>query len=530
MQRSIASFFGKNGSNAAAKPKVIAAVNASENNVDGHAPAEDAMQIVGDGGISLKRAMDAEENNGSPPAKRARVEDTSTKTVPPADATVVPELEAARNGATEVVTEKTAAVMGMQMPTVEQMVSDFCPQSENFHPVKSACWKAGESVPYVALSKTFEAIEATTKRLKIIDILSNLFRSVIALTPKDLICCIYLCTNKIAPDYSGIELGVGEALLIKAIAEATGRSAAAIKTDAESAGDLGTVAQASRMNQRTMFQPPKLTIAKAFGVLKEIASMQGNSSMARKVDKIRGMLAACRDSEAKFIIRSLQGKLRIGLAEQSVLAALARAVVLTPPSGAFPLLVLDARSSMDDSAFAAALDAATLIIKTTYCELPNYDVIVPVLLNDGLEGLPKKCTLTPGVPLKPMLAHPTRGIGEVLKRFDGLHFTCEYKYDGERAQVHLTENGGVMIYSRNSENNTTKYPDIVARIPKVKGQSVRSCILDCESVAWDRERKMIQPFQVLSTRKRKDADAGDIRVQVCLFAFDLLFLNGVVSG
>eukprot|EP00079_Xenopus_tropicalis_P018712 XP_004920869.2 PREDICTED: DNA ligase 1-like [Xenopus tropicalis] len=128
-----------------------------------------------------------------------------------------------------------------------------------------------------------------------------------------------------------------------------------------------------------------------------------------------------------------------------------------------------------------------------------------------------------------MLAHPTKGIGEVLKRFDEAAFTCEYKYDGERAQIHILENGEVHIYSRNQENNTTKYPDIISRIPKIKKESVKSCILDTEAVAWDPEKKQIQPFQVLTTRKRKDVDASEIKVQVCVYAFDMLYLNGEVS-
>ena len=136
-----------------------------------------------------------------------------------------------------------------------------------------------------------------------------------------------------------------------------------------------------------------------------------------------------------------------------------------------------------------------------FSECPCYDQVIPVLLSEGIDGVASKCKLTPGIPLKPMLAHPTKGVSEVLSRFENAKFTCEWKYDGERAQIHLLEDGSIRIYSRNQEDNTTKYPDIIQRFQNCKLDSVKSCVLDSEAVAWDREKKQIQPFQVDVTSK-----------------------------
>ncbi|KAL0966507.1 hypothetical protein UPYG_G00296110 [Umbra pygmaea] len=404
--------------------------------------------------------------------------------------------------------------------------TQYDPSRSNYHPVDHACWGRGQRVPYFAVARTFEKIEDDSGRLRNIETLSNLLRSVIALSPGDLLCCLYLCLNQLGPAYLGLELGVGETVLMKAVAQATGRQLDKIKAEAAEKGDLGLVAESSRSNQRIMFQPASLTAVGVFNKLKDIGNMSGNSAMNKKIDIIKGLFVACRFSEARYIVRSLAGKLRIGLAEQSVLAALSQAVCLTPPGQDFPLAVIDAGKGMSAEKQKAWIEEKSLILKQTYCEMPNYDVIVPVLLKEGIDELPNHCRLTPGVPLRPMLAHPTKGVGEVMKRFDVAAFTCEYKYDGERAQIHILENGEVRIFSRNQEDNTTKYPDIISRIPTVKKECVSSCVLDAEAVAWDREKKQIQPFQVLTTRKRKDVDAADIKVQVCVYAFDLLYLNG----
>ena len=158
-----------------------------------------------------------------------------------------------------------------------------------------------------------------------------------------------------------------------------------------------------------------------------------------------------------------------------------------------------------------------------------------------LNGLRERVKLTPGIPLKPMLAKPTKEIGEVLDRFENRTFTCEYKYDGERAQVHGFRDAAgklnVRVFSRNSEDMSMKYPDLVVQVPRCLGEDVQSFVIDAEAVAWqplhvaraerpDASVGRLLPFQELSRRKRKDVKAEDIKVFVKLFGFDLLYLNG----
>lgn len=383
--------------------------------------------------------------------------------------------------------------------------------------VNDVVWKKGEKVPYLALAKTLQAIEAVSSRLKMIEILSNFLTSVLTLSPDDATSTVYLCLNKLAPDYEGIELGIGDSIIMKSLAEATGRKPAQIKAEVEKKGDLGLVAESCRSNQRIMFPPPILTVPSVFTKLREIALVTGNSSMNKKSDMIKKLIVACRECEARYLVRSLSGKLRIGLAEQSLLVALSQAVVFLEKPG------IDRNSDN----FKTRVSVVESLIKVAQCECPDYAKIIDVILKSGVDSLPEKCKITPGIPVKPMLAHPSKGVEEVLKRFDKNFFTCEYKYDGERAQIHLLqEDKKISVFSRNQENNTTKYPDIGTIMSGVVKSNVTSYIIDSEAVAIDRDTGNILPFQVLSTRKRKDVKEEDIKVKVGVFAFDLLFLNG----
>eukprot|EP00835_Amoeboradix_gromovi_P000981 NODE_38_length_30618_cov_0.377142.p4 type:complete len:433 gc:universal NODE_38_length_30618_cov_0.377142:11753-10455(-) len=167
---------------------------------------------------------------------------------------------------------------------------------------------------------------------------------------------------------------------------------------------------------------------------------------------------------------------------------------------------------------------AESVLKSVYCSCPSFDLIIPLLLDPsvGISLLQDNCVLVPGIPVKPMLAHPTKGIAKVLDRFENKTFTCEYKYDGERAQLHYSKKG-CWVYSRNSENLSDKYPDVLALIPTIT--EAESYILDCETLACD-PIEGIQPFQALQKRKRKNVMLDSIDIPVIVVAFDLLYLNG----
>jgi DNA ligase-1 len=203
-------------------------------------------------------------------------------------------------------------------------------------------WKPGTPVPYAALCTTFSLIEMTSKRLVITAHCSLFLRQVLRLTPDDLLPTVLLMINKLAADYAGIELGIGESLIMKAIGESTGRSLQVIKQDQKEIGDLGLVAVKSRANQPTMFKPKPLTVRGVHKGLMDVATTSGHGAQGRKVDLIKKLLSAAdghasgkvdisKDkggpSEAKYLVRFLEGKLRLGLAEKTILVSLAQAMV-----------------------------------------------------------------------------------------------------------------------------------------------------------------------------------------------------------
>lgn len=198
-----------------------------------------------------------------------------------------------------------------------------------------------------------------------------------------------------------------------------------------------------------------------------------------------------------------------------------------PPGADFPLKSQYELAKLKKEGLADVWSKNEEIVKACFARRPDYNDLVPALLEIGVcDELLIRCGLALHIPLRPMLGNITRDLSEMITKLQGRDFSCEYKYDGQRAQVHCDGRGKVTLFSRHLEVMTDKYPDLVALVPKIRGEGVSSFILEGEVVAIDRETGDLKTFQTLSNRARKDVIIGSVKIDVCLFAFDLMYLNG----
>ena len=311
-------------------------------------------------------------------------------------------------------------------------------------------WKSGTSIPYSAVCDTFEKISEVPERLKKEKLFCNLFRAVVRTCPDDLKTVIYLASNSISPAYEGLELGIGDSLLIKAIVEATGRKKESVEEAYKTTGDLGLVALQSRQSQKTLSfvaKPKPLMANEILEKLIEITKTKGDKAQGRKVNIIKSLMVRCVENEAKFLIRALQGKLRIGTAAQTVLVALGHAFAhpdifkkLTESEGNDRVTTekteakvytegsfLDLYHKISDTPPPEVQklksgkklqqedlkELAVGVVKRAFSECPNYDILAQALLSHPLHSIGKMCSLATGIPVAPMLAKPTKEIGEV---------------------------------------------------------------------------------------------------------------------
>ncbi|XP_057994627.1 DNA ligase 6 isoform X2 [Hevea brasiliensis] len=378
---------------------------------------------------------------------------------------------------------------------------------EKYNPVQHACWSVGEPAPYIHLARTFDLVEAEKGKIKATSMLCNMFRSLLALSPEDVLPTVYLCTNKIAADHENIELNIGGGLVTSSLEEACGAKRSKIRDMYNSFGDLGDVAQVCRQTQTLLAPPPHLLIKDVFSVLQKISVQTGTGSTVRKKSLIVNLMRSCREKEMKFIVRTLVRNLRIGAMMRTVLPALAQAVAMNS-------LV----NSSDEQ-------------KAESLKEKLQDLIVPSLISKGIEFSSSTLSMVPGVPIKPMLAKITNGVSQALKLFQDKAFTCEYKYDGQRAQIHKLPNGTLRVFSRNGDETTSRFPDLINIMKESCKSAAVTFIVDAEVVAVDRKNGCkLMSFQELSSRERGSKDSfiamNDIKIEICVFVFDIMFANG----
>ncbi|PYH93284.1 ATP-dependent DNA ligase [Aspergillus ellipticus CBS 707.79] len=383
---------------------------------------------------------------------------------------------------------------------------------------------------YALLTRAFVLANATTSRIKIVDTLVNFLRVLIESDPSSVLPAVWLATNSISPPYDESELGLGGSSISKALKKIYGLNSQGLKTLYDKHGDAGDVAfEAKKRQSFTLIKPKPLRIKGVYQSLKKIAASKGSGSQETKQRIVEKLLQDARGTEeSRYIVRTLVQNLRIGAVKTTMLIALARAFLYSKPEGAeFSVHPQQDMARLKKEGLSEIYSNAEEIVKASYARHPNYDDLIPCLLEAGVtEELLIRCGLQLHIPLRPMLGSITRDLSEMLTKLQGRDFSCEYKYDGQRAQVHCDAEGHVSIFSRHLENMTEKYPDLVSLVPEIRGEGVSSFILEGEVVAVDQETGELQAFQILTNRAKKNVDIGAIKVNVCLFAFDLMYLNG----
>ncbi len=347
---------------------------------------------------------------------------------------------------------------------------------------------------YAVIAASYQKIEATTKRLEMTDHLVELLKK----TPKQIIArVVYLTQGKLYPDFVGIEMGVAEKLAIKALIRASGGSGSVIQKELQKSGDIGETAeqQLSKRKQSTFFTKA-LTVERVYETLDKLAKTSGSGTVDTKMALLSGLLTDASPMEAKWLIRTVTGNLRLGIADMTVLDALAIAY-----------------GGGKENRYA---------IERAYNISSDLGRVASVVADKGLEGI-EKFQVVVFEPIRPMLAERLGDPTEILDKFGG-KCVVEYKYDGERVQAHKSGDK-VVLYSRRLENISSQYPDAIKLVREQI--AAKDAIFEAECVAMDLESGDMRPFQELMHRRRKYGVEDAIsQYPISLFSFDLLYADG----
>jgi DNA ligase-1 len=279
-------------------------------------------------------------------------------------------------------------------------------------------WPSGTQAPYSFLVHALCTASATRSRIAILNILTNALHALAKYHPPSLLPSLYLLSNSLAPPYVPVELGLGTFIISRAIQHVSGITPAALKRLYNQTGDPGDVAFLAKCSVRTLVPHAPLSIQGVYDTLLSIAHVKGKGAMTQKQAMVEKLLVAAKGEETRYLVRTLSQHIRVGAVRTTVLAAFARALVLTPlpitnstPSAfsytSFPKLVAQAsRASTssyrkrEDSAKTQLLEkfaAAEALLKKVFVRHPNYDHIVSAILEVGLDGLEENVLLSVGM-------------------------------------------------------------------------------------------------------------------------------------
>lgn len=341
------------------------------------------------------------------------------------------------------------------------------------------------------LSEYYEKLEGTSKRLELIDILSKLFKESNA---EEIGKICYLIQGRVAPFFEPIELGMAESMIAQSVSRAFDESKENVLRLYRKLGNFGLAAQSLSNKKQTTRD--KLTVSEVFEELLTIAKFSGEGTVNNKVSALSELLKKLDPISVKHVVNIPLGTLRLGIGGPTVL----------------------------DSLSLAKHGDKTLrpILEDAYNKTCDLGFVAETFFRKGLTGI-KSIKLIVGKPVRPALAERLPSADEAIKRL-GKEFAAEPKFDGFRVQVHL-DRSNVQLFSRNLENTTLAFPDIVEGVKKeVKAESA---ILEGEAIAFNPQTHEFLPFQETTKRRRKYKIEEMIKqLPLALFAFDILYLNG----
>lgn len=361
-----------------------------------------------------------------------------------------------------------------------------------------------------------QELESTSSRLEMTAQLAKVY---LELDSNEVAIASYLLQGQLLPAYESLEFQLSVKMVIRALAriyqdELPGGVSLDLfgTTDISTAedeilkrykasGDLGQVAE-QVMTQLTT-QQNALSVHYVYQALTAIAMETGNGSQERKLEKLVALLRECSPISAKFVVRIVLGKLRLGFSTMTMIDALSWAKTGSKDE-----------SKQLEAAYQRRADIGKLA--QVYLLSANPEQRLAALTEDRVEV---------GVPVVPALCQRLNSAQEIIEKMGEVY--VEPKYDGLRVQIHIqkTEAGAeIKAFTRNLENVTHMFPELEKGIELLQCDS---CILDAEAIGYDRETGELLPFQETITRKRKhEIEATAENIPVRFYVFDVLSLNG----